>query len=238
MLVQSRKRVQASKPSKVSKLKVASKKPTVSRNKLSSLNKDMIYMGLGFPKKCRAFLKYVDTFELAGAAGALQTYKFRCNGMFDPDVTSTGHQPMYFDTYMGIYDHFTVISSKITFKFCAKATNLSSFRVATDVNDDTTQTAATIDAIAEQSSGKVVLVPAGSNNNYVLVNTWNARKWFGGDPLAADSLAGSASADPTEQSIYDLSIQATDATSTVQAIVNVEILYEAVFDEIKDLAQN
>ena len=33
--------------------------------------------------------------------------------MFHPDKSSVGHQPMYFDQLQAIYDHFTVINSRI-----------------------------------------------------------------------------------------------------------------------------
>ena len=41
---------------------------------------------------------YADTITLpAGAGAGLSTkYQFRCNSAYDPDLTSTGHQPLYY----------------------------------------------------------------------------------------------------------------------------------------------
>lgn len=197
-------------------------------------------MGLGFPKKVMARLRYVNVVALNGSAGALQTYKWKCNGMYDPDQSSTGHQPLYFDNYMAIYDHYTVIGSKAIFKIVSKdGTSTIPFRAATYIDDDTSQTAQTIDAIAEQNQGQVVLFSGGDNNPpKILTQTWGAVKWFGGDPLANDNLQGSASADPQELSFFNVAVQACDAVSSCNTYINVEIEYLAVFDEIKDQAQN
>lgn len=43
-----------------------------------------------------------------------ESYEFRANGCFDPDVTGTGHQPRGFDQYGQLYDRYVVTSSKIT----------------------------------------------------------------------------------------------------------------------------
>ena len=69
----------------------------------------------GFPKKITVKLAYVDTVVIDPPAGpdGFGVYVFRANSCYDPDYTGTGHQPMMFDTYMAIYDHFQVKWSSI-----------------------------------------------------------------------------------------------------------------------------
>ncbi len=54
-------------------------------------------------------LRYCDRLEIdPGASSALGEHFFSCVGLFDPDITGTGHQPMGFDQYMALYDHYQV----------------------------------------------------------------------------------------------------------------------------------
>jgi hypothetical protein len=82
-----------------------------------------------------AYYEYILT--RSGTAGALSVYFFTANGLFDPNITGTGHQPMGFDTMMQYYEQYTVIRSKIT--VVAYNTGvLCPVRVAVSLSPDTT----------------------------------------------------------------------------------------------------
>lgn len=69
----------------------------------------------GFPLKLRTKLVYAETVSLdGGTVSTLGKNAFSLNGLFDPNITGTGHQPMGFDNYMGIYAKYTVIGARIT----------------------------------------------------------------------------------------------------------------------------
>jgi len=57
-------------------------------------------------------LVYAETFSLTGTLG-YANYEFCANGVYDPNVTSTGHQPLYFDQYIALYERYMVKSSRI-----------------------------------------------------------------------------------------------------------------------------
>lgn len=63
----------------------------------------------GFPRRLYIAHKYVDLVSVSSTAGVVGSYFFKCNGMFDPNTTGTGHQPMYFDNCGAIYNHYTVV---------------------------------------------------------------------------------------------------------------------------------
>lgn len=47
---------------------------------------------------------------------ATAEHSFRCNNIYDPDATGTGHQPRFFDALAEIYGQYTVLGSKMTAK--------------------------------------------------------------------------------------------------------------------------
>lgn len=51
--------------------------------------------------------------EALGATGS-NVWQFAANGCYDPDVTGTGHQPMYFDNFAAVYQKYRVRYSKIS----------------------------------------------------------------------------------------------------------------------------
>ena len=63
----------------------------------------------GFPDSQVTTIRYSDEVGITGATYG--QYTFRGNSAFDPDETGIGHQPMYYDSYAGVYSKYKVISS-------------------------------------------------------------------------------------------------------------------------------
>jgi len=188
---------------------------------------------VGFPRQLTLKHRYVYVARMTATTGATATQQFRCNGMFDPDVTNAGHQPMYFDQTAAIYDHFTVIKSKCKVTFIPEGgSSYANFGIL--INDDATVTPGSLAALAEQSSAKTGILTLVVSDPQTLTSYWSAVKAFGPNPLANDNLQGSASADPAEQQVWTIWVGNTTAT-TVNIAILVEIEYTAVWDELKDL---
>lgn len=60
-----------------------------------------------------AHLRYVDTITIDAGSAAIASHVFRCNSLFDPDLTGTGHQFLMRDEYALLYGSYRVVSSKI-----------------------------------------------------------------------------------------------------------------------------
>lgn len=75
-----------------------------------------------FPARTKRVLRYSTNISLVSSVGAVASYIFRANDLFDPDFTSTGHQPMGFDQMMVFYNHFAVERSRIACVFKNQAT--------------------------------------------------------------------------------------------------------------------
>jgi len=65
---------------------------------------------IGIPDTQFTVLRYVD---LVSFTGSTASYTFRANSLFDPDFTSAGHQPYYFDQYIASYEKYRVFKTHI-----------------------------------------------------------------------------------------------------------------------------
>jgi len=65
-----------------------------------------------FPQKIRRKLNYNCDFAFTPNS-ATSGFVFSANSLYDPEVSSTGHQPMGFDQIMIFYQYYTVIRSTI-----------------------------------------------------------------------------------------------------------------------------
>jgi len=62
-------------------------------------------------------LYYDDNLSISGISGVMATHVFSANGLYDPDTSGSGHQPIGFDQMIQSYNHYSVIRSKITIGF-------------------------------------------------------------------------------------------------------------------------
>lgn len=188
---------------------------------------------VGFPQTMAIKHRYCESLlSLSCTSGAQNTYKFSANGMYDPNISATGHQPAYFDTMTGIYNHFHVLGSKCTIK--AVATSGTIPLQAVLYLSDNVSPLSSMDAMMEDSTAKTkILAGSGNSTPGTLSTTFSAKKFFNGDILDNDELGGSSSANPTEQMFYMFSLQPIDLTSSTVAYFEVEIEYYAVWSERK-----
>lgn len=81
-------------------------------------NNDLASSGL--PLKRLVKFKYVQTVNLGNGTTSTASHHMSTNSLFDPDVTSGGHQPMSFDQWTLLYKTYRVLGSKINVRFLAK----------------------------------------------------------------------------------------------------------------------
>lgn len=183
--------------------------------------------GVGFPRKLHARHRYADAVILTSTTGAVVSYQWSCNGMYDPNITGTGHQPLYFDQLGAIYDHYTVFRSTIKYEILGTQT----FAWSAYIDDDTTITSSVVEA-AEQVGGKTGLLSSQAVRPQVIQLSWDAKKFFGGDIFDNDNLQGTTAANPTEQSYFTI-LASTSDLSTGNLTIKVVIEYEVVWDELR-----
>lgn len=185
-------------------------------------------------RKFRSTLKYADTARLLTGVGSTRFRVLSCNGMFDPDITGTGHQPMGFDQLTTFYDHYCVIMCKGRFTY----TNLTSTPVVVGVviSDVSTTTALTsTDQVMEQPSVKwMVLAPSGNADATKSMSLMcNPNKYLSvGSPLSNALVNGNALQNPAEQVFFHVFASPLNSGDLAYSVdVAYQLDYTAIFHE-------
>jgi len=143
-------------------------------------------------------LVYGEKFTLTTGSG-IGTYLFSCNGLYDPNITGTGHQPLYFDQLSELYDHYRVVSSKITITVNTSPTYDVNYGVFID--DDATPQVGNVNTALERTQPRHTKSVSLNDSGYFqpIVMYWNAKTAFGIDNIMTrENLAGNAGANPSE----------------------------------------
>jgi len=161
-----------------------------------------------FPPSARVrSLSYFEpSYTLTGASGVIAQYAFTANGIYDPNITGTGHQPLGFDTMMTYYDQYTVLNSKITVRCFGNGVQPASVSIC--LAPDTTSLA--LPDVVENGYIKLSHVDGRGNGGYGTGNritevslNCDVSSYFGrngGRVILNDPyLSGTATSNPTEQ---------------------------------------
>jgi hypothetical protein len=199
-----------------------------------------------FPTRFRQELVYVENGLVAtsGAGGIAGSYFFSANGLYDPNATGTGHQPLGFDQMMLMYEQYTVFASRIS----VRAINGSASNVQGGfglyLNPDTTNIT-TISQIME--NGLITwttLTPISVYGSHATLNlNCDISSYFGRNKnqreLVEDvTLSGTAAGNPTEQVYFGLVSFDPVGGNVVSIDIIVTIIYDVFFWEPRKLTQS
>jgi len=203
-------------------------------NDFQSVSRTFNLGPLGFPKMLKAVHRYRENIRLTTPVSTTYIiHSFSCNGMYDPNISGVGHQPLYFDQLAAVYNHYTVIGSKITITMVTPGPTDGGARCYLNVNDDSTLSG----YVKEYSSTEMTAVNANSTPT-TLSNSWSAVKSFGPNPLANDNLQGTTTTNPPEIQNYALYIEFGTSITGFNMDIQVTIDYIAVWDELKDITES
>lgn len=185
------------------------------------------------PLRLKANFRYNDykQFAMPGGGGLL-SWIYTANGLYDPDVGGTGHQPSGFDQLMLMYDHYCVIACKITVTFV----NTSNADLLCGIACKDSLTPPT-DQREEIESGNCVyslVSPFGCGNNQVtLTYQVNLAKFLGiSKILSSDKCQGNSSNNPSEEvGLFPFIYAGNTAIQTARVPTNVTLEYTAILHE-------
>ena len=182
-------------------------------------------------------IKYSQNAFITLTAGAFTIQQFACNGLYHPDTTTPGTttQPLYFDQLMAVYNHYAVVSSKISIQLAGSTATNNSLGFGVYVDDDTTGVTAGFRDLITQPGSQWGQCNTLVSQPKMLYAYWNSKRFFGTDtPWKQDELSGSVGANPAEMSHFTIGV--TDLSSqTATWVATVEIVYDVVWEELKTL---
>lgn len=184
-----------------------------------------------FPMRLKARLKYSGTMVLNGSAGSCATWAFAANGLYDPDITGSGHQPMYYDQLSAIYGRATVTGA--TIKITPIGTQLAPEGTILGVfldNDNATSSSLTQNV--ERAGSKYMSVGDWAVPNKALVFRYDAVKFHGKAIMGDNNLETYPGSNPSNVDYFKI------FNGSPNPLVNpgdvsclVEIWYDAVFHD-------
>jgi hypothetical protein len=156
----------------------------------------------GTPDRQRVVLRYTTIITRAPNGVAAADYVFSGNGIFDPDITSTGGQPANYDDYSALYGRYRVYGSKIS----AHATADGSVTTGTGLYTTLLAARHTTTALSTASA-----LLDGASQPHSMVKTWISTF-----PYFKNELKMSA----TTAQILGYKTQAIDDDDTLQALTS------------------
>lgn len=210
-----------------------------------SAHADLRYRTPLFPPKFKKVLTYSDVgLTVTGTSGLVGSYFFSANGCFDPDITGTGHQPIGFDTMMEYYNHYTVISSKITVTALNNSASGLYGAGGIYLSPDTTSITSPSRLIENGTITWKPLYPIGVVGSIIHMNLdCNVATYFGrfSNPreiLQDTDLYGTAAANPNDQVYFAICAFSDAGANTIQMSFVVEIEYTVIFWEVRKESQS
>jgi len=187
----------------------------------------------GFGQSMRTKLRYVENIAFSSTAGAVQRNAFSPQNCFDPNVSGTGHQPMYFDQFAAIYSRYKVHGSTIRVKFnvVSETAATSCFAVGIYAGSSSALPASDAQTLMEDNHGKSAICNGrnGGTGQRTIVMDYAPYRDTGisvnDDTMVTPTTSGAAT--------YFWNVWAADlqATGTTSLIASVEIIFDVEFTD-------
>lgn len=189
------------------------------------------------PDSTVRMLRYAGQFSINAPIATAGGYVFSANGLYDPDISGTGHQPYGFDQLMAMYNHYEVLSSCIRVS-CFNSSEPIGFFIGVKLDDNGTSTP-DAELILEQPHWNAQAILSNQGARCVQVfNQFNQKKFFG-DKSGDRSTWGDVAANPTEQAYFIVAVVPVTSSQDVPSIPFVaEIEYKVKFHEPKELGKS
>lgn len=179
------------------------------------------------PNEMFVTLRYVDTWSSNASTGAA-AWDLTTNGLFDPDITFVGSQPLSFDQWTAMYQRYLVLESCITVTLTSRAVSNSARATVVPVALSTSLPGdwATASEMRLAKTGTTT----GGAEPVKIVNTVRTDKLFG-VPLVAvqsdDNFAATFAANPNRLGVWSIRVETSGASDAFS--LDIVVCYKARF---------
>lgn len=187
------------------------------------------------PNRISNMHRYVERVTMSLTSGA-GSFRFTANGLNDPSITGTGHQPFYFDQLGALYNFYYVKKSniKVTLFGPHQEAAAQPTLVISLVTDNSSSGNFNTEA-EKPSSSRILCTDLGTGQGmYPSVwNTFDAKKRYGAQIVNNPEFRGTSASNPNEQTYFN--IQASDfaLTGLTELDLLVEINYYTEWNDRK-----
>lgn len=207
------------------------RKKTYRRKKKSSSTGTAI-VGPGtspVPKRMMVKMRYCDNLTLDPTTGAVAVHRYCANGVYDPDQSGVGHQPLGHDQWSQFYERYTVVGSKITATFVNTASGATAPSVCGIAITENSSFTPTLSELRERGNNVWKYVNTGTGSKPTTIQkTCSVKRWKGiKDLLSEQDYSGlCTTSNPAEQLHYQVFCAAGgNAVDAAYHIVNIMIEY-------------
>lgn len=194
----------------------------------------------GIPRVRRTRMRYCDSMVLTSTTGSLASYVFCANGMFDPNITGVGHQPMGYDQMSGSFNHYCVSGAKITVTQNSANSGAGNPTImGVYLTDSTSVPYSSWQEFKEANKGSSKVIQGGNTRPVTVTSKFSAKKFYNIADLKDNfqRLGAANDANPTEKALFTIWFQTLNGTSATYAF-NVTIEYIAHWGEPRDINQS
>lgn len=186
------------------------------------------------PTRFGTHFRYVTRVQINPTSALAGVHIFRANSIYDPDQTTTllDNSARGFQQLVGVlYDHFTVIGSKIKCTVLNPGTTIPVV-ASIALKDSNVANNNMLDYMENGRANTTVVSTAGSSNEGILYKGYSYKFLGMKDPLDNQNLRGDSASNPQEQAYFHVAVASMDGSSDPGAVtVLVEIDYNVVLTE-------
>jgi len=176
-------------------------------------------------------------------SGLASQYFFSANGIYDPDISGTGHQPIGFDQLMTFYEQFTVVSATISCHYRGLSGAMFSISLAPGTTALTNPSQIVENGLLVMDSCSGFNTEVGMQHRKLSLDC-DVKGYFGQmterEMLNDNSLYGTNAANPTEQVYFAVSTWPNVGVpgSNMSLEFDVLISYDAIFWEPRKVTES